>query len=97
MDIWNYIVLYLLTCLLVRGFVYICVDDNDYIPFIHLPMDYYYDEEHIWPSERLYRYINRKFCERLSTMGDDKCKNKKGKKRKSGEGMYGYGACSLFG
>lgn len=24
---------------------------------IELPMDYYYDEEHIWPSEKLYRFL----------------------------------------
>lgn len=34
---------------------------NSYIPLIRLPMDYYYDEERIWPSEKLYRYIIRKY------------------------------------
>ncbi len=61
---------------------------NDYIPFLHLPMHYFYDEKHIWPSERLYRYINQKYYGKLSTMKDMDGKNKKGKKRKSGEGMY---------
>ena len=30
---------------------------DSHIPKIELPMDYYYDDEHIWPSEKLYRYI----------------------------------------
>lgn len=30
---------------------------DSYIPKIELPMDCYYDDEHIWPSERLYRYL----------------------------------------
>lgn len=34
---------------------------DSYIPMLKLPMDYYYDEKHIWPSERLYRYIVRSF------------------------------------
>lgn len=34
---------------------------DSYIPMIELPMDYYYDEKHIWPSEKLYRYIVRTF------------------------------------
>lgn len=37
---------------------------DSYIPFLELPMDYYYDEEHIWPSEKLYRYLVRTFFER---------------------------------
>lgn len=36
---------------------------DSYIPFLKLPMDYYYDEEHIWPSERLYRYLIKTFFE----------------------------------
>ena len=27
-------------------------------------MDYFYDEEHIWPSEKLYRYLVKTFFER---------------------------------
>ncbi len=68
---------------------------NDYIPYIHLPMDYYYDEEHIWPSERLYRYICRKYYDQLSTMSEVNNK-KNGKKKKCCGGMVGYGAYSLF-
>lgn len=34
---------------------------NSHIPKLELPMDYYYDEEHIWPSEKLYRYLIRRF------------------------------------
>ena len=26
-------------------------------------MNYYYDEEHIWPSEKLYRYLIKKYFE----------------------------------
>ncbi|MCF0133011.1 MAG: hypothetical protein HUJ72_04015 [Blautia sp.] len=34
---------------------------DSYIPLLELPMDYYYDEEHIWPSEKLYRYLVKTF------------------------------------
>ena len=34
---------------------------DSYIPRMVLPMDYYYDEEHIWPSEKLYRYLVKTF------------------------------------
>ncbi len=30
---------------------------ESYIPLLELPMNYYYDEGHIWPSEKLYRYL----------------------------------------
>ena len=36
---------------------------NSYIPKIELPMSYYYDEAHIWPSERLYRYLFKTYFE----------------------------------
>ena len=36
---------------------------NSYIPKIDLLMDYFYDEEHIWPSEKLYRYLVKTFFE----------------------------------
>lgn len=36
---------------------------NSYIPKLELPMTYYYDEEHIWPSEKLYRYLVKTFFE----------------------------------
>ena len=28
-----------------------CGVTDSYIPYIELPMNYYYDEKHIWPSE----------------------------------------------
>ena len=34
---------------------------DQYIPEISLPMDYYYDEAHIWPQEKLYRHIIKTF------------------------------------
>ena len=37
---------------------------DSYIPILELPMDYYYDEEHIWPSEKLYRYLVKTFLEK---------------------------------
>lgn len=53
---------------------------DSYIPMMELPMNYFYDEEHIWPSERLYRYIMRTFM--------------KGKKVK--KWIVPYGGLSLF-
>jgi len=55
---------------------------DSYIPKIDLPMYYYYDEEHIWPSEKLYRYIIKTFFER----------NKELKER-----SIPYGGLSLLG
>ena len=37
---------------------------DSYIPLLELPMNYYYDEEHIWPSEKLYRYLVTNFLEK---------------------------------
>ncbi|MEG0794055.1 MAG: hypothetical protein RSD97_10630 [Lachnospiraceae bacterium] len=54
---------------------------DSYIPKIDLPMSYYYDETHIWPSEKLYRYL-------LETYFED---NKKLK-----GWVHSYGAFSLF-
>ena len=34
---------------------------DSYIPKMELPMDCLYDEAHIWPSEKLYRYIIKTF------------------------------------
>ena len=56
---------------------------DSYIPLLELPMDYYYDEEHIWPSEKLYRYLVRAY---LSENNDKKLR---------GWGPS-YGGCSLF-
>ena len=36
---------------------------DSYIPKLELPMTYYYDEAHIWPSERLYRYLVHMYFE----------------------------------
>ncbi len=54
---------------------------DSYIPLMELPMNYYYDEENIWPSEKLYRYLVSTFFS----------KNKKCRKW----GPF-YGAYSLF-
>lgn len=54
---------------------------DSYIPKIDLPMSYYYDEIHIWPSEKLYRYL-------FETYFED---NKKLK-----GWVHSYGAFSLF-
>ena len=53
---------------------------NSHLPIINLPMDYYYDEKHIWPSEKLYRYI----CENI--ISKDKILQK----------YISYGSYSLF-
>lgn len=34
---------------------------DSYIPKIELPMEYVYDEKHIWPSERLYQLLWEKY------------------------------------
>lgn len=34
-------------------------------PHIKLPMDYFYDEKHTWPTERLYECIIKTFSKRL--------------------------------
>ena len=54
---------------------------DSYLPMLELPMDYYYDESHIWPSERLYRYLVKNYFS--------------GKKKLRGKGPS-YGAGSLF-
>ena len=54
---------------------------DSYISLLELPMDYYYDDEHIWPSERLYRYLVKTFFE--------------GNKKLRGWGPT-YGSLSLF-
>ena len=58
-----------------------CGVTDSYIPYIELPMNYYYDEDHIWPSEKLYRYIYQTF------LNNDK---------KLRKWVMGYGALSLF-
>ena len=37
--------------------LYFTAISDSYIPKIELPMNYYYDDAHIWPSEKLYRYL----------------------------------------
>ena len=54
---------------------------NSHIPLIELPMDYYYDEQHIWPSEKLYRYLLATFFEN---------------NRKTEKWITSYGGFSLF-
>ena len=34
---------------------------DSHVPLIKLPMDYYYDEDHIWSSEKLYRFVINKY------------------------------------
>lgn len=43
--------------------LYFTAISDSYIPKIELPMNYYYDEAHIWPSEKLYRYLVRTYFE----------------------------------
>jgi hypothetical protein len=43
--------------------LYFTAISDSYIPKMELPMHYYYDEEHIWPSEKLYRYLVRTYFE----------------------------------
>ena len=54
---------------------------DSYIPLLELPMEYYYDEAHIWPSEKLYRYLVKIFFE-----GNKKLKGRRPM----------YGGSSLF-
>ena len=35
---------------------------------IELPMSYYYDKDHIWPSEKLYKYLIANFFENNNKM-----------------------------
>ena len=41
---------------------------NSPIPLIELPMDYFYDEYHIGPSEKLYRHIIKNVFEKEKSM-----------------------------
>lgn len=43
--------------------LYFTAISDSYIPKMELPMDYYYDEEYIWPSEKLYRYLEKTYFE----------------------------------
>ena len=40
------------------------------IPMLELPMCYHYDETHIWPSEKLYRYLVENFFESNEVLKD---------------------------
>lgn len=61
--------------------LYFTAISDSYIPKMELPMDLYYDEEHIWPSEKLYRYLVKTYFE--------------GNKKLKGWGPT-YGGLSLF-
>ncbi len=39
---------------------------DSYIPKMEWDIQYYYDKEHIWPSERLYHYVLSKYPMSLS-------------------------------
>lgn len=54
---------------------------DSYIPKLELPMTYYYDKEHTWPSEKLYRFLVATYFEN---------------KKKLGNWGPTYGGCSLF-
>ena len=41
---------------------------DSYLPELELPMDFYYDAEHIWPNEKLYRYLIKTFFENNSKL-----------------------------
>lgn len=36
---------------------------DSHLPMIQLPMYFFYDEAHIWPSEKLYRFLSERFFE----------------------------------
>lgn len=36
---------------------------DSHLPMIELPMYFYYDEAHIWPSEKLYRFLFENYFE----------------------------------
>ena len=58
-----------------------CGTTDSYIPMVQLRMSYFYDEVHMWPSERLYRYIITNIFDRESVL----------------KGWYtSYGGYSLF-
>lgn len=46
-----------------EAMLYFTAITDSYIPKLELPMSYYYDEEHIWPSEKLYRYLIKTYFE----------------------------------
>lgn len=36
---------------------------DSYLPLLELSMPYYYDEQHIWPCEKLYRFLLKNYFE----------------------------------
>lgn len=50
--------------------LYFTATTDSYIPLLKLPMNYYYDEEHIWPSEKLYQYLVKKFLPAIENFVD---------------------------
>lgn len=43
---------------------------DSYLPRLELKMSYFYDEEHIWASEKLYRYLIKTFFENNKKVKD---------------------------
>lgn len=62
--------------------MYFTAITDSFIPKIELSMAYYFDEAHIWPSEKLFRYLVDTFF--------SKAKKLRGCK------IASYGGCSLF-
>lgn len=54
---------------------------ESYYPYIELPMYYYYHEDYIWPSEKLYRFLITEILK---------------KDKKATKWVTGYGGHSLF-
>ena len=55
---------------------------NSYISRLDLPMDLFYDKEHEWPSEKLYRFLVDRYLSKT--------------KETKGRVVAEYGALSLF-
>lgn len=79
--------------------MYLTAISDSYVPMIALPMDYYYDEEHIWPSEKLYRYLVLTFFDNKGEE-NNKIYCNKGKKKRYKKKVCRVGPCyggnSLF-
>ncbi len=45
-----------------------CAMTDSYIPMLELPMNYIYDEVHIWPSEKLYRYLTKTYLPNMKQL-----------------------------
>lgn len=62
--------------------MYFTAITDSFIPKIELPMAYYFDEAHIWPSEKLFRYLVDTFFSKTKKLRG--CK------------IASYGGCSLY-